>query len=150
MRLRGLWLKSYDQYVEQALQNEQDAYRRLIHVYTRLAKLTQQAGTIAPYWQQFAKGRIKPTEDQLCAGLLRMMSDQWWYIRLKRIRDIRAEHIAIAVGQVQHVKCVWVIAVPQFFNGCQVESTLNGIFQRNDVTPLTIRAITATITQFIK
>ncbi|OCQ52337.1 Bacteriophage replication gene A protein (GPA) [Photorhabdus australis subsp. thailandensis] len=93
--------ESYDQYVEQALQNEQDAYRRLIHVYTRLAKLTQQAGTIAPYWQQFAKGRIKPTEDQLCAGLLRMMSDQWWYIRLKRIRDIRAEHIAIAVGQVQ-------------------------------------------------
>ncbi|MGV7960374.1 replication endonuclease [Photorhabdus tasmaniensis] len=93
--------ESYDQYVEQALQNEQDACRRLIHVYIRLAKLTQQAGTIAPYWQQFTKGRIKPTEDQLCAGLLRMMSDQWWYIRLKRIRDIRAEHIAIAVGQVQ-------------------------------------------------
>ncbi|PHM62022.1 replication endonuclease [Xenorhabdus ishibashii] len=94
---------SYEHLVNNSVtpDNEQDARKRLIHIYTRLAKLTQQIGTIAPYSQQFAKGRISPTEDQLCASLLRMMSDQWWYARLKRMRDIRAEHMAIAVGQVQ-------------------------------------------------
>ncbi|CEE91287.1 Replication gene A protein (GpA) (modular protein) [Xenorhabdus nematophila str. Anatoliense] len=81
--------------------NEQEASQRLIYIHTRLAKLTQQIGTTAPYAQQLAKGRVSPTEDQLCSSLLRMMSDQWWYARLKRMRDVRAEHMAIAVGQVQ-------------------------------------------------
>ncbi|QXF35994.1 replication protein A [Photorhabdus akhurstii] len=89
------------QYVNQQPVSEQDARERLIRIYELLAKLTQQAGTTAPYWQQFTKGREGATVDQLCAGLLRMMSDKWWYARLKRMRDIRAEHMAIAVGQVQ-------------------------------------------------
>lgn len=37
----------------------------------------------------------------MLSGLLRMMSDKWWYGRLKSMRDLRAEHLAIAVGQVQ-------------------------------------------------
>ncbi|WP_049585655.1 MULTISPECIES: replication endonuclease [Photorhabdus] len=89
------------QYVDKQPANEKEAEQRLIRIYKLLAKLTQQAGTTAPYWQQFTKGRRGVTVDQLCAGLLRMMSDKWWYSRLKRMRDIRAEHLAIAVGQVQ-------------------------------------------------
>nr|WP_244175702.1 replication endonuclease [Xenorhabdus vietnamensis] len=94
---------SYEHLVNNSVtpDNEQKARKRLIHIYARLAKLTQQVGTAAPYSQQFTKGRESPTEDQLCTSLLRMMSDQWWYARLKRMRDIRAEHMAIAVGQVQ-------------------------------------------------
>ncbi|WP_228863788.1 replication endonuclease [Xenorhabdus sp. PB30.3] len=101
---------SYEQYVSQlpTPDNEEDGRSQLIHVYTRLAKLTQQVGTTAPYSQQFSKGRSLPIDDQLCAGLLRMMSDQWWYARLKRMRDIRAEHMAIAVGQVQKVASSYV------------------------------------------
>ncbi|WP_445935639.1 replication endonuclease [Photorhabdus sp. P32] len=89
------------QYVDQQPVNEEEANQRFIRVYKLLAKLAQQVGTTAPYWQQFTKGREGATVDQLCAGLLRMMSDKWWYARLKRMRDIRAEHMAIAVGQVQ-------------------------------------------------
>ncbi|CDH06104.1 Replication gene A protein (GpA) (modular protein) [Xenorhabdus bovienii str. oregonense] len=94
---------SYEYFVNHSAtpDNEQEARQRLIYIYTRLAKLTQQIGTAAPYSQQFTKGRVSPTEDQLCASLLRVMSDQWWYARLKRLRDIRAEHMAMAVGQVQ-------------------------------------------------
>ncbi len=88
-------------FAEQLPKDENEARKRLVDIYTLIAGLTIQAGTNAPYWQQFTKGRKKPTDDQLCSGLLRMMSDKWWYSRLKRMRDIRAEHLAIAVGQVQ-------------------------------------------------
>ncbi|WFQ80908.1 replication endonuclease [Xenorhabdus sp. SF857] len=80
---------------------ECEARKRLERVYTLLAKLTLQSGTQPPYWQQFIKGRIEPNDDQLCAALLRMMDAQWWYRRLKRLCDIKLEHLAIAIGQVQ-------------------------------------------------
>ncbi|MFN6803888.1 replication endonuclease [Proteus mirabilis] len=68
--------------------------------YTRIGQITLQIGTVPPYWKQFTKGR-GITEGKMLSGLLRMMSDKWWYGRLKRMRDLRAEHLAIAVGQVQ-------------------------------------------------
>ncbi len=72
-----------------------------IRIFKRLGAAVIQIGTHAPYWQQFIAGRKKPTENQLISGMLRMMSERWWSGRLKRMRDIRSEHFAIAVGQVQ-------------------------------------------------
>lgn len=71
-------------------------------IFKRLGTAVCQIGTVAPYWQQFTAGRKKPTENQMISGMLRMMSEKWWGGRLKRMRDIRAEHLAIAVGQVQN------------------------------------------------
>ncbi|CDL86379.1 Replication gene A protein [Xenorhabdus cabanillasii JM26] len=94
---------SYEHYVSALPQpaDEEKGREHLTFVYTQLAKLTQQIGTSAPYSLQFAQGHESLSDDRLAASLLRMMSDQWWYARLKRMRDVRAEHMAIAVGQVQ-------------------------------------------------
>lgn len=72
-----------------------------IHIFKRIGTLVHSIGTTPPYWEQFQSGRKKPTENKMLSGLLRMMSEKWWSGRLKRMRDIRAEHFAIAVGQVQ-------------------------------------------------
>jgi hypothetical protein len=94
---------SYEYYLSEfpTPANEEEGRSQLISVYTQLAKSTQQIGTSAPYAQLFTQGRSELTDDQLASSLLRMMTEQWWYARLKRMRDIRAEHMAIAVGQVQ-------------------------------------------------
>ncbi|MBP6518700.1 replication endonuclease [Shewanella sp.] len=90
-----------EQYVNNDPKDEFEARQRLDIIYLRLAKLTLQSGTQPPYYQQFIKGRDKPTDDQLCAALLRMFDIAWWYRRLKRLCDIKREHLAIAIGQVQ-------------------------------------------------
>ncbi|PHM64456.1 replication protein A [Xenorhabdus stockiae] len=94
---------SYEHYVSElpTPADEKEGRHQLTQVYTLLAKLTQQIGTSAPYSQQITKSRTELTVDQLAASVARMISDEWWYARLKRMRDIRAEHMAIAVGQVQ-------------------------------------------------
>ncbi|QTL38510.1 replication endonuclease [Xenorhabdus budapestensis] len=88
------------QYVNQPPADQDEAKMNFLQVCQRMAKLAHQTGTTPPYWQQLTQGG-KVTVDQLCAALLRLMSDKWWYARLKRMRDVRAEHMAIAVGQVQ-------------------------------------------------
>lgn len=37
-----------------------------------------------------------------------MMASEWWYLRLKRVRDVQREHLAIAVGQVQKFASAYV------------------------------------------
>ncbi|OTA18601.1 replication protein A [Xenorhabdus beddingii] len=78
-----------------------EPFSRAAKLYQLLAKLTLQCSTTPPYWHRFNHGRKSPSMDQLCSGMLRMMSARWWYFRLKRLRDIQSEHMAIAVGQVQ-------------------------------------------------
>ncbi|MDR0217647.1 MAG: replication endonuclease [Enterobacteriaceae bacterium] len=88
--------------------SENEQFSRLAAVYQLLANLTLQCGTQPPYWQRFNHGRKALSVDQLCAGMLRMMSARWWYFRLKRLRDIQSEHMAIAVGQVQNAASPYV------------------------------------------
>ncbi|MDC9598371.1 replication endonuclease [Xenorhabdus anantnagensis] len=85
-----------------------ESFSRVARLYRLLAKLTLQCGTRPPYWQRFNCGRKMPSVDQLCSGMLRMMSARWWYFRLKRLRDIQSEHMAIAVGQVQQAASPYV------------------------------------------
>ncbi|MBI6550072.1 replication endonuclease [Xenorhabdus lircayensis] len=88
--------------------SENELFSRVARLYQLLAKLTLQCGTNPPYWQRFNRGRKAPSVDQLCSGMLRMMSARWWYFRLKRLRDIQSEHMAIAVGQVQQAASPYV------------------------------------------
>ncbi|MEY0514430.1 replication endonuclease [Providencia manganoxydans] len=90
-----------ERYVNHDPKDEREARQRLDKTYALIAKLTLQSGIQPPYWQQFIKGRIKPSEDKLCAALLRMFDAAWWYCRLKRLCDLKREHLAIAIGQVQ-------------------------------------------------
>ncbi|WP_442959339.1 replication endonuclease [Providencia sp. wls1914] len=99
--MSGNYQSVAEQYVNVAPSNEGEARERLDNVYALIAKLTLQSGTQPPYWQQFINGRKKPTDDQLCAALLRMFDAAWWYRRLKRLCDVKREHLAIAIGQVQ-------------------------------------------------
>ncbi|WP_083600354.1 replication endonuclease [Xenorhabdus eapokensis] len=85
-----------------------ESFSRVAKLYQLLAKLTLQCGTHPPYWQRFNRGRKMLSVDQLCSGMLRMMSARWWYFRLKHLRDIQSEHMAIAVGQVQQVASPYV------------------------------------------
>ncbi|MBD2785186.1 replication endonuclease [Xenorhabdus sp. DI] len=85
-----------------------EPFSRVTRLYRLLAKLTLQCGTNPPYWQRFNRGRKMPSVDQLCSGMLRMMSTRWWYFRLKHLRDIQSEHMAIAVGQVQQAASPYV------------------------------------------
>ncbi|AOM39145.1 replication endonuclease [Xenorhabdus hominickii] len=88
--------------------HEDELFSRVADLYQLLANLTLQCGTNPPYWQRFNRGRKAPSVDQLCSGMLRMMSARWWYFRLKRLRDIQSEHMAIAVGQVQQAASPYV------------------------------------------
>ncbi|MEX6202045.1 replication endonuclease [Providencia hangzhouensis] len=95
------YLSVTEQYVNHDPKDEREARQRLDKTYALIAKLTLQSGTQPPYWQQFTKGRTCVTSDKLCAALLRMFDAAWWYRRLKRLSDIKREHLAIAIGQVQ-------------------------------------------------
>ncbi|ADX32379.1 hypothetical protein HOS07_gp30 [Cronobacter phage ESSI-2] len=53
-------------------------------------------------------------------------------------------------AHVEHVERGRVIAVAQLLNAGQVEAARNGIFHRNDVTPLAIRAKATAVTHLIK
>ncbi|MDE9461832.1 replication endonuclease [Xenorhabdus bovienii] len=101
-------LQSSQQYQAAPVDRERELFPRVAKLYQLLAKLTLQCGTNPPYWQRFNHGRKVPSVDQLCAGMLRMMSARWWYFRLKRLREIQSEHMAIAVGQVQKVASPYV------------------------------------------
>ncbi len=93
---------------ETAVDETEASFSRVARLYRLLAKLTLQCGIQPPYWRRFNCGRKMPSLDQLCSGMLRMMSDRWWYFRLKRLRDIQSEHMAIAVGQVQQAASPYV------------------------------------------
>ncbi|MGD8163359.1 replication endonuclease [Pantoea sp. FN0307] len=72
-----------------------------ITAYRYLAELAALTGTTPPYWARFhAEDGVLPLR-QAQSGLLRMMAPEWWRGRLKRMRDLQREHMAIAVGQVQ-------------------------------------------------
>ena len=69
--------------------------------YRYIAELTALTGTQPPYWAEFNSNNCELALRKAQSGLLRMMAPEWWRGRLKRMRDLQREHMAIAVGQVQ-------------------------------------------------
>ncbi len=81
-------------------QDEKELLQRTASAYVFLAKESIKCGTVPPHWASVLKtGAIKRRHAE--SALLRMMSPEWWRVRLKRRRDLHREHLAIAVGQVQ-------------------------------------------------
>ena len=75
--------------------------QRTLSAFRYLGELTEQIGTMPPYWAAFINGRRSLPTQSAESGILRMMTADWWLVRLKRRRDLHREHLAIAVGQVQ-------------------------------------------------
>lgn len=81
--------------------DEKEMHRRTLDAYRDLCALSLTLKNQPPYWAEHeAKGGCLENH-KAESGLLRMMAPEWWYQRLKRARDLRREHLAIAVGQVQ-------------------------------------------------
>lgn len=94
---------SFRDYTERGIKGAADLDMRAITLlaFRHLGQLTLQAGTQPPYWSVFTKGRRPLPTHTAESGLLRMMSPEWWRVRIQRRRDVQREHMAIAVGQVQ-------------------------------------------------
>ncbi|MGD8107788.1 replication endonuclease [Pantoea sp. FN0302] len=69
--------------------------------YRYLSELAALTGTTPPYQAEYQTGRGTLPLRKAQSGLLRMMAPEWWRGRLKKMRDLQREHMAIAVGQVQ-------------------------------------------------
>ncbi|MEI7161036.1 replication endonuclease [Pectobacterium versatile] len=109
-QLADFMAASFTDYAERGIQNAADLDMREITLlaFQHLGRLTLQAGTQPPYWAQFTKGRRELPAHSAESGLLRMMSPEWWRVRIKRRRDLQREHMAIAVGQVQKAASAYV------------------------------------------
>lgn len=80
--------------------DEDELKQRTAQGYVFLAQEALKCGTTPPFWLSVKKtGRIKRRNAE--SAILRMMSPEWWRVRLQRRRDLHREHMAIAVGQVQ-------------------------------------------------
>lgn len=82
-----------------ATRDDQELAHRAGLAFVHMGELVQTINFTAPYWGALMADKL--TERQAHSGILRMMAPDWWYLRLKRARDIQREHLAIAVGQVQ-------------------------------------------------
>ncbi|MFK8259667.1 replication endonuclease [Erwinia sp. AnSW2-5] len=87
--------------------DKNESRQRTAEAYVYLAREALKCGTTPPFWNSVQKtGRIKLRNAE--SALLRMMSPEWWRVRLKRRRDLQREHMAIAVGQVQRTATAYV------------------------------------------
>ncbi|MFE8047584.1 replication endonuclease [Brenneria goodwinii] len=110
VQLADFMAASFRDYTERGIKNAADLDMRSITLlaFRHLGRLTLQAGTQPPYWAQFVKGRRPLPTHSAESGLLRMMSPEWWRVRIKHRRDLQREHLAIAVGQVQKAASAYV------------------------------------------
>lgn len=86
--------------------DDAEVARRVGRAFVHMGELVQTINFTAPYWGSFKADKL--TERQAYSGILRMMAPEWWYLRLKRARDLQREHLAIAVGQVQKTASAYV------------------------------------------
>ncbi|PUX38468.1 replication endonuclease [Cronobacter sakazakii] len=86
--------------------DEKELARRAGLSFVHLGELVMMINFTAPYWGALMADKL--TERQAHSGMLRMMAPEWWYLRLKRARDLQREHLAIAVGQVQKAASAYV------------------------------------------
>ncbi|MEI7408157.1 replication endonuclease [Pectobacterium aroidearum] len=109
-QLADFMAASFKDYADRGIKNANELNMRSITLlaFRHLGRLTLQAGTQPPYWEQFTKGRRPLPTHSAESGLLRMMSPEWWRVRIKRRRDLQREHMAIAVGQVQKAASAYV------------------------------------------
>lgn len=96
----------FSETLDGATKDDAEVARRVCRAFVHLGELVQTISFTAPYWGSFKADKL--TERQAYSGILRMMAPEWWYLRLKRARDLQREHLAIAVGQVQKTASAYV------------------------------------------
>lgn len=96
----------FSETLDGATKDDAEVARRVCRAFVHLGELVQSINFTAPYWGSFKADKL--TERQAYSGILRMMAPEWWYLRLKRARDLQREHLAIAVGQVQKTASAYV------------------------------------------
>ncbi|WP_024550785.1 replication endonuclease [Siccibacter turicensis] len=99
-------LYNFSDSLEGEARSDEEIARRTALAYVHLGALTQTINITAPYWGAYCADKL--TERQAQSGILRLMASEWWYLRLKRARDLQREHMAIAVGQVQKAASAYV------------------------------------------
>lgn len=93
---------------EDATKDPAEMHRRTLLSYQHLGELCLMLGNTPPYWAEYQAHKNQLDTHKAESGLLRLMAPVWWYARLKRMRDIQREHLAIAVGQVQKAATAYV------------------------------------------
>lgn len=96
----------FSETLDGATKDDAEVARRVGRAFVHLGELVQTINFTAPYWGSYKADKL--TEHQAYSGILRMMAPEWWYLRLKRARDLQREHLAIAVGQVQKTASAYV------------------------------------------
>ncbi|MDV0602872.1 replication endonuclease [Raoultella ornithinolytica] len=91
-----------------AAKDERDMHRRALEAYRYLCSLSLMLNNQPPYWAEHEANEGHLETNKLHSGILRMVAPEWWYLRLKRARDLQREHLAIAVGQVQKAASAYV------------------------------------------
>ncbi|GDX05745.1 replication endonuclease [Buttiauxella sp. A111] len=94
--------------IEGATKDAAEMHRRTLLSYEHLCELCMMLGNKPPYWAEYQSNEDELDTRKAESGLLRMMAPEWWYGRLKRMRDVQREHLAIAVGQVQKAASAYV------------------------------------------
>ncbi|HGV0301697.1 TPA: replication endonuclease [Citrobacter freundii] len=82
--------------------------RRTLESYRHLCTCSLMLNNQPPYWAEHEANGGQLEMRKAESGILRMMAPEWWYLRLKRARDMQREHMAIAVGQVQKAASAYV------------------------------------------
>ncbi|WP_277885629.1 replication endonuclease, partial [Escherichia coli] len=82
--------------------------RRTLESYRHLCTCSLMLNNQPPYWAEHEANGGQLETRKAESGILRMMAPEWWYLRLKRARDMQREHMAIAVGQVQKAASAYV------------------------------------------
>jgi hypothetical protein len=109
----SMWLaESFYTFTETAIEGSTkdpaEMHRRTLLGYRHLADLSLLLGNKPPYWAEYQANENELDTRKAESGLLRLMAPEWWYGRLKRMRDVQREHLAIAVGQVQKAASAYV------------------------------------------
>ncbi|EBP2880394.1 replication endonuclease [Salmonella enterica subsp. enterica] len=85
-----------------------ELHRRTMESYRYLCACSRMLNNQPPYWAEHEANAGQLETRKAESGILRMMAPEWWYLRLKRARDVQREHMAIAVGQVQKAASAYV------------------------------------------
>ncbi|HEY3982691.1 replication endonuclease [Cedecea sp.] len=93
---------------DEATGDPDELHRRTMESYRHLCGLSLMLGNHPPYWATYNANGGQLANRKAESGLLRMMAPEWWQGRLKRMRDVQREHLAIAVGQVQKAATAYV------------------------------------------
>lgn len=88
--------------------NEHEVHRRALEAFGHLGEMSLMLNNQPPYWASYKSSGDFLDDKSVYSGILRLVAPEWWYLRLKRARDLQREHLAIAVGQVQKAASAYV------------------------------------------